>query len=119
MRDALMADDEALTVTCWRWLPGDDDAPRETPNLPLHVRFPGDHQYRPPFPIDWLRAMLVWPSPFDGEREPLTLDTLTDRIRRTLDRDGQYPGDWSTTDRIARDIAIDIDREFDLFDTGR
>jgi hypothetical protein len=57
--------DGPLTIRAWTWLPGDDDAHHETPNLPLLVRFPGDHQYREP--ISWLRKFLEWPlmPPFD------------------------------------------------------
>lgn len=45
-----------------------------TDNLPLLVRFPGDHQYRPPTPISWLRAILTWPNPFLDMAEPEPID---------------------------------------------
>lgn len=41
----------------------------------------------------------------------MTLDELTDRICRTLDRSGLIPGDWSVSAELARTIAIDVDRE--------
>lgn len=41
----------------------------------------------------------------------MTLDELTERIRRTLDRSGVIAGAWADIDDLARTIAIDIDRE--------